>query len=86
MNRRLLFVAFVLVVTLTACATQPQPIGFDPPGFWSGLLHGFIAWPALIVSIFTETRIYAFPNSGGLYDFGYMIGMIGLLGGGERAF
>lgn len=85
MNRPMLLVAFVLVVTLAACATQPRPVGFDPPGFWFGLLHGFIAWPALIVSIFTETRIYAFPSSGGWYDFGYMIGMSGLLGGSARA-
>jgi hypothetical protein len=32
--------------------------------------------------MFTDFRIYAFPNSGGWYDFGYLLGAMGFLGGG----
>lgn len=73
---------FVLVaVILSACATQPLPQDFDPPGFWAGLFHGFTILFSLIGSIFTENRIYAFPNSGGWYDFGFFLGAGMFLGG-----
>jgi hypothetical protein len=44
-------------------------------------LHGFLIVFSLIGSIFTDYRIYAFPNSGGWYDFGYAIGASVFLGG-----
>jgi len=37
---------------------------------------------SLIGSIFTDVRIYAFPNSGGWYDFGFFLGAASFLGGG----
>ncbi len=79
-----LLITFVVLVTLAACATQPTPAAYDPPGFLMGLLHGIVAPWALIGSIFTDIRIYAFPNSGGWYDFGYILG-IGAYGGGAAA-
>lgn len=74
--------AFVAAVVIAGCATQPMPASNDPPGFWSGLLHGFTILFSLIGSIFTDWRIYAFPNSGGWYDFGYFLGASMFLGGG----
>jgi hypothetical protein len=68
---------------LTACATQPTSTAFEPPGFLLGLVHGIISPFALIAELFTNVRVYAFPNSGGLYDLGFMLG-IGALGGGSR--
>ena len=41
-----------------------------------GLLHGFLVLFSLIGSIFTDVRIYAFPNSGGWYDLGFVLGVI----------
>jgi hypothetical protein len=79
--RALLFVAAIALV-LAACATQPAPPASDAPGFWLGLLQGFIAPFALIASLFTDVRIYAFPNAGGWYDFGYLLGVAAVLGGG----
>ncbi len=70
---------------LSACAHQPPPMTYDPPGFFSGLWHGFIILFSLIGGIFTDIRIYAFPNSGGWYDFGYFIGASAFLGGGASA-
>lgn len=72
----------LLVLALAACATQPEPEVIDLPGFWSGLLHGFLMLFSLIGSIFTDVRIYAFPNSGGWYDFGFFLGATSFLGGG----
>jgi hypothetical protein len=72
-------------ICLSACATQPHPGAYDPPGFWSGLFHGFTIVFSLIGSLFTDVRIYAFPNSGGWYDFGYVMGASAFLGGGSAA-
>lgn len=72
----------IAALLLTSCATQPLPNAYDPPGFFSGLLHGFFILFSLVASIFTEHRIYAFPNSGGWYDFGYFLGAASFLGGG----
>ncbi len=71
-------------LALAGCATQPKPAAENPPGFWSGLLHGFLILFDFIAGFFTDTRIYAFPNSGGWYDFGYLLGASMFLGGGGR--
>jgi hypothetical protein len=75
----------LLLVVFAACASQP-PVedASDVPGFWMGLWHGFIAPIALIGEIFSSHRIYAFPNSGGWYDFGFILG-ISAWGGGAAA-
>jgi hypothetical protein len=70
-----------MVLALAACATQPPATAFDPPGFFSGTLHGFLILPAFIGSLFLDIRIYAFPNSGGWYDFGYLLGCTTAIGG-----
>jgi hypothetical protein len=83
-HRRLLafFVLCIAVLALQSCATQPPPDVVDPPGFFMGLLHGFLIFFGFIGSLFTDYRIYAFPNSGGWYDFGYLLGAMAFLGGG----
>jgi hypothetical protein len=63
-----------LIVLIASCATQPVPDAYDVPGFWSGILHGFISPLALIGGLFADVRIYAFPNSGWWYDLGFVIG------------
>ena len=72
----------LIILVLASCASQPPPEIVDPPGFWSGLLHGFLMMFSLIGSIFTDVRIYSFPNSGGWYDFGFFLGAASFLGGG----
>ena len=54
-----------LVPAITSCATQPRPEALNPPGFFSGLLHGFLIVFSFIGSLFTHIRIYNYPNSGG---------------------
>ncbi len=81
-GRRAVFaVAVLIVVALAACAHQPPRPAPAAPGFLSGLLHGFIILFSLIGSLFTPVRIYAFPNSGFLYDLGYVLGAAAFLGG-----
>ena len=76
------FAVCVAAVFLQSCATQPQPDAYNPPGFLYGLLHGFLILFSFIGSLFTDVRIYAFPNSGASYDFGYLVGAGAFLGGG----
>jgi len=74
--RTIAFVSLCMLILglISGCAHQPQPSAYDPPGFWSGLLHGFLIFFSFIGSLFMDVRIYNFPNSGGWYDFGYLIG------------
>lgn len=81
---RLVLLAVLLALLLTACtATQPpRDPSLTTPGFWFGLWHGFIAPVAFIVSLFVENlRVYAYPNAGLWYDFGFMLGVGGFSGG-----
>lgn len=78
--------AMALAVLLAACAAdQPPPEPFTDgilPGFLLGLWHGFIAPVSFVVSLFVaDVRIYAFPNVGRWYDFGFMLGISGFSGG-----
>jgi hypothetical protein len=83
------FVRIVVIIaaaaTLAACATQPSPAAFEPPGFFYGFLHGLTVPFSLIGAFFTDVRIYAFPNSGWWYDLGFFLGFGTLAGGGGSA-
>ena len=61
-----------LIVTLTACAHQIVPEStVGAPGFLLGLWHGFVAPIAFAGHVFNhDVRMYAYPNTGGWYDFG----------------
>lgn len=84
MKKPILFLVLVLAAGLfiTGCATQSMSEITDPPGFLKGLLHGFILLFSFIASLFTEYEIYAFPNTGGWYDFGFLLGIMFFFGGG----
>lgn len=66
---------------LIGCATQTDPPVQEAPGFFMGLLHGFLIFFGFIGSLFTDYRIYAFPNGGLWYDLGYLIGASAFLSG-----
>ena len=58
----------------------------DPYGFWSGLWHGLIAPFSFIGSLFSDNiAIYAYNNTGGWYDFGFLLGVGGLGFGGSSS-
>lgn len=82
MRRFALLVAVPLA--LAGCAGQPFTSHYADalPGFWWGLLHGFIAPFSLIGSFFNpEICAYAAPNVGWWYDLGFVLGIGGLTGG-----
>ena len=75
-----------VLLALSACASQidagvaPAP---GTPGFLWGLWHGFVFPFAWIGSLFDpDIAVYAVPNTGGWYDFGFFLGVT-VLGGGS---
>jgi hypothetical protein len=82
-HRILLPLAALLL--LTACATAPLAIEGSRGLFW-GLLDGAVAPIAFVVSWFSDSvGIYGVPNSGGWYDFGFLLGLMCWAGGGAAA-
>ena len=77
--------ALAAVLLLAACATQSSAgVEAEAPGFLLGLWHGFIFPVAWVISLFMpDAAVYAVPNNGGWYDFGYFIGVV-FLGVGAR--
>ena len=67
------------VATQSAAAVHP-----GAPGFLYGLWQGLIFPLSWIASLFTDkVAIYAVPNNGGWYDFGYFLGIV-VFGVGAR--
>ena len=78
--------ALLPLFTLAACAATQQSDAVAPsaPGFLLGLWHGFIFPVAWLVSLFSsQVAVYAVPNNGGWYDFGYFLGIV-VFGVGAR--
>ncbi len=73
---------------LAACAHHVTSVvnhGPDSPGFLLGLWHGFIFPVAWVLSLFVpDVAVYAVPNQGGWYDFGFFIGIVFLGVGSHR--
>lgn len=67
----------LLALTLAACAHQvTAAIEPEAPGFFMGLIHGWIVPFSFIGSLFSDNiAIYAVPNNGGWYDFGFVLGV-----------
>ena len=80
------FAPLALMLALASCAAKQDAAAIAPeaPGFWLGLWHGFIFPVAFLVSLFVpDVAIYAVPNNGGWYDFGYFVGIV-FIGVGAR--
>jgi hypothetical protein len=86
MTRRKLASGLVAMLLVASCAHQPPAPGSDLPGFFLGLLHGYISLFSLIASLFTDVRIYAYPNSGGWYDFGFILGVMAFYRSGTGSY
>jgi len=79
----LLLVLLLLVTAAAGCAPgSARFTSAEPAGFWAGLWHGLICPIAFIVSLFSDgTGIYEINNTGGWYNFGYLLGVACLFGG-----
>ena len=70
------------LLLLAACAAQQAttpvtPVDPAAPGFFLGLWHGFIFPVAWFLSlVIHDINIYAVPNNGGWYNFGYFLGIV----------
>jgi hypothetical protein len=77
--------AGLIVLLVVACGCFPHRSGEaspDPPGFFMGIWHGWIAPLSLIIGFFhSDIRVYETNNSGWWYDLGFYIAIISGFGG-----
>jgi len=81
-----LLILIPILLLLTSCAAGDAR--FTPEslaGFWYGLWHGIISFISLIIHIFNNNvTVYETNNTGGWYDAGFLLGVIGIWGGGSH--
>lgn len=87
MSRARTLLAAAALLALAACAHQTgSAVQPQAPGFLLGLWHGFIFPVAWVLSLFVpDIAVYAVPNNGDWYDFGYFIGIVFLGVGSHRS-
>jgi len=75
-----------LVLLLSSCAAgDAQFTPESPAGFWYGVWHGVISLISLIIHIFNnDIVVYEINNTGGWYDFGFLLGVICIWSGGSH--
>ena len=85
----LLLLLLVGIVLFSSCAPGPNKLAKtadsqgEVAGFWLGLWHGLIAPITFIVSLFSDKiTLYEVHNSGGWYNFGFVLGAGLFLSGG----
>jgi hypothetical protein len=81
-----LLILIPFLVLLTSCAAgDAQFTQDDPANFWYGLWHGIISVISLIIHIFNENVVvYEVSNTGGWYDFGFLLGVICIWSGSSH--
>jgi len=73
--------ALAVLVALAGCAPGAERFEAEPAGFWAGLWHGIICVVTFVIGLFTDTvRMYEVNNSGGWYDFGFLLGAVFVAG------
>jgi len=89
MKKTLKIIAVVMLVFLVVSCTagfnqmenKPNKDG-KVAGFWRGLWNGFIILFSFIISLFNDNvTIYEVHNSGGWYNFGFLLGIMCFFGG-----
>lgn len=80
MKKYLLFIITILLLTSCAQSVDVQECVTVTYGFWSGVWHGFILMFSFIGSLFNDSiSVYAVNNTGGWYDFGFILGLGGII-------
>lgn len=77
-----LLIALLAVGTIAIPHSVDAAFGFlqrgvshDTPGLASGVWHGLVAPYALVLGLFTNIGVYAYPNAGWVYDAGFLLGV-----------
>jgi hypothetical protein len=75
-KRAVVFGFFIMILLVfMSCAAGNERYVDRPAGFWAGLWHGFICLFTFIIGLFSDSvRIYEVSNTGGWYDFGFILG------------
>ena len=90
-NAARITVVLVVALILVAAACAPGPNDLTKTaaadgkvaGFWKGLWHGLISPITFVVSILSKkVNLYEVHNSGGWYNFGFVLGAGLFLSGG----
>ena len=83
-------VAALALFAMIGCAPGPNQLADSPDeegevaGFWRGLWHGIISPITFIVSLFSDSvHPYEVHNNGNWYNFGFLIGIVIIFGGGS---
>ncbi len=85
MTRIVVFAIAAALLAGCAVPTEVQPVN-TPSGFWIGLWHGLILFFSFIGSLFSDNiAVYDAHNKGGLYDLGFLIGVILTFGGSSAS-
>jgi hypothetical protein len=92
-SRKTTLTALLLILAIhIACAAGPNVLTGTPAadgsiaGFWIGLWHGVILPFSFIVSLLNHAvHIYEVHNNGGWYNFGFVIGVAIVFGGGGNS-
>lgn len=87
-KKRIAFVVLVIFLLIAiSCAPGNKRFDEKPAGFLAGLWHGIICVITFVISLFTDSvHMYVVNNSGGWYNFGFLVGAVVALGGGCRSF
>lgn len=75
-----------ILLFFTACTAGDAQFSQETPaGFLYGLWHGIISVLTLIIHVFNESiTVYEVHNTGGWYDFGFLMGVISIWGGSSH--
>ncbi len=86
-KNKIIVISLVLVLIFlvsVSCAPGNARFVEKSAGFWSGLWHGLICWITFIISLFTDSvYMYEINNTGNWYNFGFLIGVMIIFGGGS---
>ncbi|MDY0017509.1 MAG: hypothetical protein WC212_03910 [Candidatus Delongbacteria bacterium] len=87
----LIVLCVVTLLLLASCTAGPNnaisltDLGKEPFGFWYGIWHGTIAPITFIISLFNDNiGMYEVYNNGAWYNFGFLLGIGGVFGGGVK--
>jgi hypothetical protein len=81
--------AVLVLLLLAGCAPGANELADSVDGegivsgFWRGLWNGIIAPVTLVISLFKpDVTMYEVHNNGGWYNFGFLLGVMIIFGGG----